>query len=93
MYSLHVETLHWKEHTPDVGGSVPPPLYGAQAAALPDGRHMLLFGGTGGNSGAPTGAVIAVLNTQEWRYMTPTVLVRPELGTKEIQDYATPVLE
>lgn len=75
MYSLHVETMTWKEHTPDVGGAVPPPLFGATAAALPDGRHMLLFGGTGGSGGAPTSAAIAVLDTQEWRYVSPALQV------------------
>ena len=76
VYSLHLETMTWKEHTPDVGGAVPPPLFGATAAALPGGRHMLLFGGTGGAGGAPTSAAIAVLDTHEWRYVCPGLLVR-----------------
>ena len=63
MYSLHIETWTWKEHTPDVSGDAPPPLFGATAAVLLDGRNLLLFGGTGGEGGAPPSSVITVLDT------------------------------
>ena len=75
MYSLHIETWTWKEHTPDVSGDAPPPLFGATAAVLLDGRNLLLFGGTGGEGGAPPSSVITVLDTCEWLYSTPTILV------------------
>ena len=76
VYSLRVDSLTWKEHTADVGGEVPPPLTGAAAVALPDGRHMALFGGTSGTGGAPPSNKVVVLDTHEWRYMNPTVQVR-----------------
>ena len=75
VYSLHIETWTWREHTADVSGDAPPPLFGATAAVLPGERHLLLFGGTPGRGGAAPTNAIAVLDTYEWRYYSPAVLV------------------
>ncbi len=42
VYTLKVGSWQWREHTADVA---PSPRSGHSAVALPDGRHLLVFGG------------------------------------------------
>ena len=45
MYLLQLGSWEWTECTLEVGGDAPAPKAGHTAVALPDGRHLALFGG------------------------------------------------
>ena len=74
VYSLDVDTFKWSEHTPDVSGDPPSPRDCHSAVALPDGRHILVFGG--GDSDAEVFfSSVALLDTQTWRWSSPKLQV------------------
>ncbi|KAK9816715.1 hypothetical protein WJX72_004117 [[Myrmecia] bisecta] len=72
VYSLHVEGWKWTEHTSEVDGEPPCARSGHSAIALPDGRHLLTYGGWAGESEVCYSDV-AILDTQTWRWTTPRV--------------------
>ena len=75
VYSLDVDSFKWSEHTPDVSGDPPSPRDCHSAVALPDGRHILVFGG--GDSDAEVFfSSVALLDTQTWRWSSPKLQVR-----------------
>ena len=75
VYSLDVDTFKWSEHTPDVSGDPPSPRDCHSAVALPDGRHILVFGGGDSNAEVFFSSV-ALLDTQTWRWSSPKLQVR-----------------
>ncbi len=75
VYSLDVDTFKWSEHTPDVSGDPPSPRDCHSAVALPDGRHILVFGGGDSNAEIFFSSV-ALLDTQTWRWSSPKLQVR-----------------
>lgn len=77
VYSLHIETWKWSEHTAEVEGEAPSPRYGHAAVALPDDRHVATFGG-GDQSDDMFFSSIALLDTLTWRWSTPKVQVQPK---------------
>ena len=69
-----MDTFKWSEHTPDVSGDPPSPRDCHSAVALPDGRHILVFGG--GDSDAEVFfSSLALLDTQTWRWSSPKLQV------------------
>lgn len=75
VYSLHIETWKWSEHTAEVEGEAPSPRYGHAAVALPDDRHVATFGG-GDADDDMFFSSITLLDTLTWRWSTPKVQVQ-----------------
>ena len=76
VYSLQLGSWKWTEHTSEVGGDAPAPRSGHTAVALPDGRHLALFGG-GDSDKDLFYANVAVLDTLSWQWSTPKLQVWP----------------
>lgn len=74
VYSLHLETWKWSEHTAEVEGEAPSPRYGHAAIGLPDDRHVATFGGSDATDDMFFSS-IALLDTLTWRWSTPKVQV------------------
>ena len=74
MYSLQLDSWKWTEHTSEVEGDAPAPRSGHAAVALPDGRHLALFGG-GDSDKDLFYANVAILDTLTWRWSTPKLQV------------------
>ena len=76
VYSLHTASWKWTEHTAEVQGE-PPSVQSASghtASALPDGRHLLVFGGGSVTDNTFTSAV-TLLDTHTWRWFAPGLQV------------------
>ena len=78
VYSLHIETWKWSEHTAEVEGEAPSPRYGHAAVALPDDRHVATFGG-GDADDDMFFSSITLLDTLTWRWSTPKVQVQSDM--------------
>ena len=76
VYTLKVGSWAWREHTADVTGEAPPARSGHTAAALPDGRSLLVFGGGNADSDVFFSSV-ALLDTLTWAWSTPRLQARP----------------
>ena len=74
MYSLQLDSWKWTEHTSEVEGDHPVPRSGHAAVALPDGRHLALFGGGDADKDLFF-ANVAILDTLTWRWSTPKLQV------------------
>ena len=74
VYSLQLGSWKWTEHTSEVEGDAPAPRSGHTAVALPDGRHLALFGG-GDSDKDLFYANVAVLDTLTWQWSTPKLQV------------------
>jgi len=74
VYSLQLDSWKWTEHTSEVEGDAPAPRSGHAAVALPDGRHLALFGG-GDSDKDLFYANVAILDTLTWRWSTPKLQV------------------
>ncbi len=74
VYSLQLDSWKWTEHTSEVEGDAPAPRSGHAAVALPDGRHLALFGG-GDSDKDLFYANVAILDTMTWRWSTPKLQV------------------
>lgn len=74
VYSLQLDSWKWTEHTSEVEGEAPAPRSGHTAVALPDGRHLALFGG-GDSDKDLFYANVAILDTLTWRWSTPKLQV------------------
>lgn len=75
VYSVTIGSWQWREHTPEVDGDVPTPRSGHTAVALPDGRHLAVFGGGDANRDIFYSSV-SILDTVTWRWSTPKIQVR-----------------
>lgn len=78
VYSVQLGSWKWAEHTSEVEGEVPTPRSGHTAVALPDGRHLALFGGGDADRDLFYSSV-SVLDTATWRWSTPKIQVSPRL--------------
>ena len=76
MYSLQLDSWKWTEHTSEVEGESPAPRSGHAAVALPDGRHLALFGGGDADKDLFY-ANLAILDTLTWRWSAPKLQVKP----------------
>ncbi len=74
VYSVQVGSWKWTEHTSEVEGDAPQPRSGHTAVALPDGRHLALFGGGDADKDLFYSSV-SVLDTATWRWSTPKIQV------------------
>ena len=74
VYSLQLDSWKWTEHTSEVEGDHPAPRSGHAAVALPDGRHLALFGGGDADKDLFF-ANVAILDTLTWRWSTPKLQV------------------
>ncbi|BDA42375.1 probable acyl-CoA-binding domain-containing protein 5 at C-terminar half [Coccomyxa sp. Obi] len=72
VYSVQLGSWKWAEHTSEVEGEVPTPRSGHTAVALPDGRHLALFGGGDADRDLFYSSV-SVLDTATWRWSTPKI--------------------
>jgi hypothetical protein len=74
VYSVQVGSWKWTEHTSEVEGDAPTPRSGHTAVALPDGRHLVLFGGGDADKDLFYSGV-SVLDTATWTWSSPRIQV------------------
>ena len=74
VYSLQLDSWKWTEHTSEVEGDLPAPRSGHAAVALPDERHLALFGGGDADKDLFY-ANVAILDTLTWRWSVPKLQV------------------
>lgn len=72
VYSVQLGSWKWTEHTSEVDGDVPAPRSGHTAVALPDGRHLAVFGGGDADKDLFFSSV-SILDTATWRWSTPKI--------------------
>lgn len=91
VYSVQVGSWKWTEHTSEVEGDAPTPRSGHTAVALPDGRHLALFGGGDADKDLFYSGV-SVLDTATWTWSSPRiqVLLSSDSSTPQLPKPSTP---
>ena len=77
VHTLDPRTWKWTEHTANVDGEPPSSRVGQVAVAAPDGRHIVVVGGTEPDDDGVCFDDVSVLDTARWRWLKPDVRGAP----------------
>lgn len=77
VHTLCPLTWKWTEHTANVDGEPPSPRVGQVAVAAPDGRHIVVVGGSDPDDATCCYNDVSILDTTRWRWLRPDVRGAP----------------
>ena len=77
VHTLCPLTWKWTEHTANVDGEPPSPRVGQVAVAAPDGRHIVVVGGSDPDDATCCYSDVSILDTTRWRWLRPDVRGAP----------------